>query len=214
MKQHPVVNVSLLVITASSLLFGMGSYLSKEREIRHRMSVEESLIRATREKLLVEKELETQNGKTDILERQLLSMQRTNRFTLSRLRGLERRFSTLQKDNRSLESKLTSLKNRLQFASSEKENPLQEVDLGQIVVSATPNLEGKVIAINRPFQFVVVDLGNHQNLSVGTVLSIYRDKDFIGRIQVEEVRETVAACRILPQWTRRDIQENDLVKEL
>ena len=214
MKHHPLVSLSLSVITASSLLFGIGSYLSKEREVRHRMSVEESLIRATRGKLLAEKELETQKGKAALLERQLLSMQRTNRFTLSRIRGLERRFSVLQKDNRSLESQLVSLKDRLQFTGSEKENPLQEVDLGQIVVSATPNLEGKVIAVNHPFQFVVVDLGNHQNLSVGTVLSIYRDKDFIGRIQVEEVRETVAACRVLPQWTRQDIQENDLVKEL
>ena len=214
MKHHPAVNVFLLIVTASSLLFGIGSYFSKEREMRRRISVEESFIRSTRQKLLAEKELETEKGKTAILERELLSMQRTNRFTLVRLRGLERRFSILQKDNRSLVSEVASFRNRFQVASSEKQGPPQEVDLGQIVVSATPNLEGKVIAVNHPFQFVVVDLGNHQNLSVGSVLSIYRDKDFIGRIQVEEVRETVAACRILPQWTRQEIQENDLVKEL
>lgn len=214
MKHHPLVNVLFSLMMISSLLFGIGSYLSKDREMRRRLYAEESLMRATREKFLVGKELETQKGRSAVLERQLISMQRTNRFTLTRLRGLERRLSALHRDNRSLESEVALLRGRFRGTGFEKEGPFQEVDLGQIVISATPNLEGKVIAVNRPFQFVVVDLGADQNLSIGSVLSIYRDKDFVGRIQVEEVRETVAACRILPEWTRQDVQENDLVKEL
>ena len=222
----------LLIVTASSLSFGTGSYLWKEREVRRRLYVEESLLRTNREKFLAEKELEMERGRVAILERQRVAMQRTNRFTLARLRGLERKFTGLRDDfakmknsKRSLESEVDALRSQLHLASSETKsvqtriNQLlvrspQEVDLGQIMVSAAPNMEGKVIAVNRPFQFVVIDLGNDHNLPVGAVLSIYRQNDFVGRIQVEEIRESVAACRILSEWTRQEIRENDLVKEL
>ena len=219
MKQ-PTFTSLLLVVTAVSLLSGISSYLWKEREVRHRMYVEESLLRTSRAKFLAEKELEMQKGRTAALERQLVGMQRANRFTLARLRGLERKFTNFREEftrmensKRSLESKLDAFRSQRHPASSGT-NRAQEVDLGQIMVSASPNLEGKVIAVNRPFQFVVIDLGGEHNLPVGAVLSIYRQSDFIGRIQVEEVRESVAACRILTEWTRREIKENDLVKEL
>lgn len=225
MKLHPLLTVFFLILTAASLLFGVTSYLAKEREAEHRMYVEESLLRATRAKQMMEKELGTYKEKAAVLEHQVIALQRTNRFTVVRLRGLERKFMGLRKDfakiqtvKESLESEVTWLKGRVQEAGVEKGEAsvrsAQEVDLGQIVVSATPSLEGKVLAVNQPYQFVVVDLGDRQNLTVGTVLSIYREKDFIGRIQVEEVRETIAACRILPEWTRKDIQEDDFVKEL
>ncbi len=220
MKNRSLFNTFLAVLAASSLFFGVSSYVWKEREVGRRIYVEESLIRATRAKLLTEKELDTEQGKSALLERELVSMQRTNRFTLARLRGLERKFTSLQQDftkiensKRSLESEVASLRGQLRLAGGETKR-IQEVDLGQIVVSATPNVEGKVIAVNRPFQFVVIDLGNNHNLPVGAVLSIYRDREFVGRIQVEEVRESVAACRILSEWTRQEIKENDLVKEL
>ena len=221
MKSRPWLTVLSLLFAVSSILFGMQAYLAKEREMRRRISVEESLMRATRAKLQIEQELETQKGKSAILEREFLGLQRTNRFTLVRLRGLEWRFSNLQrefgqlkKEKRSLEAQTAQLRGHPRLAGSEEEPSVQEVDLGQIVVSATPTLEGKVLAVNRPFQFVVVNLGNEENLSVGSVLSIYRGSDFIGRIQVEEVREDVAACRILSEWTREEIREEDLVKEL
>lgn len=232
MKRYFLMTPLLLIVTGTSLLLGVNSYIWKERELRRRIYVEESLVRLTRAKTLLENELETEKGKAAILERQLVSMQRTNRFTLVRLRNLERRFSTMREDfaqmetsKNSLESEVASLRGQLNLASSEAKgvqnrvNRLlirspQEVDLGQIVVSATPNLEGRVIAVNQPFQFVVIDLGSEKNLPVGAVLSIYRQSDFIGRIQVEEIRESVAACRILPEWTRQEIKENDLVKEL
>ena len=219
MKQRAFTSF-LLVVTAVSLLSGISSYLWKEREMRRRMYVEESLFRTSRAKFLAEKELETEKGRAAILERQLVAMQRTNRFTLARLRGLERKFTNLREEftrintsKRSLESEIEALQGQLHLANSTTKG-IREVDLGQIVVSAAPNLEGKVIAVNRPFQFVVIDLGNHHNLPVGAVLSIYRQNDFVGRIQVEEVRESVSACRILPEWSHQEIKENDLVKEL
>ena len=187
-------------VTALSVLFGINAHLQKARETQRRLYVEESLMRVTRAKLAMGQELEAQKVKAASLERQLVGVEQAHQFTLARLRTLERRFTRLQRD-------LVKLRVKTEGAS-------EEIDLGQIVVSAAPSMEGKVLAVNRQFKFIVVDLGQEHHLPVGTVLSIYRDKEFVGRVQVEEVRESVAACRILPEWTRQEIQENDLAREM
>ena len=206
MRQNAFFTSLLLAVTSLSLLFGFASQLARERELKHRLYVEESLLRATRAKILAEKELEVHKGRAALLERKLVALERTNRFTIQRLRGLERRLTAFQKEVTQARATQRSL---------ESERPAsQEVDLGQIVVSTAAPLQGKVVAVNQPYQFIVVDLGREQNVSEGTILGIYRETDFIGRVQVESVRQKVAACRVLPEWTREEIQKDDLVKEL
>lgn len=204
----------------------------REREENRREAAEEALAQSRKANQVLKGTLESQEAKAGRLELELLSLERMNQLTLVRLKNVEKKLNRLQKEirkerseNQTLAKERSVLNNKLMIVLSEKKslatrlNKLlarssDEVDLGQIVVSATPPVEGKVLVVNPPHQFVVINVGSRRDLDVGTLLNVYRKDQFIGRVQVEQVREAVAACKILPEWTLLSIEENDLVKEL
>jgi|GEM_PF-1883187 len=223
----------LLVILTASFAASTGvMVVLRDREQSRRLDAEETLLQARQTNQQLEKELASHEERSIQLEREFLALKHNNLLTLVKLKGLEKKLSRLQNEaarerseKQALAKERSSLNNALLSAESEKKSlktelsklmahSPEEVDLGQIVVSATPALEGKVLVVNRKFQFVVVNLGSEKELSVGTLLNIYRQGQLIGRVQVEQVRENVAACRILPELTLQDILENDAVKEL
>lgn len=222
----------LVVLTASFAASTVVMVVLREREVERRVLAEEALLREQETAQSLMEQLRSHKAKTARLEIEFLALERANRFALVRLRGLEKKFTHLQKEfAKERAEKQTLLKERNvinnQFFLTSSENKslrtrmnkmlvhaAEEVDLGQIVVNATPSLEGKVILVNDQFQFVVIDLGSEKELSVGTLLNVYRKDQLVGRIQVEQIREKAAACRILPEWSAQTIQENDQVKEL
>jgi len=223
----------LLIILTLSFASSTGVlFMLKEREMVRRLTAEEALLRALRSKTLLEEELSSHRSRSARLEHELLSLKQTNQMTLVRLKGVEKRVNRLQQkvvrerqEKQTLAKERNTFHNQLMITQGEKKSlktqmtkilarSPEEVDLGQIIVSATPILEGRVLVVNEKFQFVVVDLGTEAKLDAGTVLTIYRGDQYIGRVQVEETRESVSACRILNEWTQQPIQENDHVREL
>ena len=223
----------LLIVVAFSLAAATGVMIVlREREQNLRLVAEESLLKAKEANRQVEETLVSQKGKSAQLERELFAVGRMNQLTLVRLKGVEKKMNRFQKElikerseREALAKERNALNNALSVALSDKKSlntqlskmfahSPEEVDLGQIVISATSALQGKVLVVNDKFQFVVVNLGAKQELNAGTLLNVYRGDQLIGRIQVEQVREGVAACRVLPEWTLKDIQEDDDVKEL
>ncbi len=55
---------------------------------------------------------------------------------------------------------------------------------------------GKIIAINREDNFVVVDIGKNSGLKIGDRLKVIRGEKTIGNLEVIEIRETISACDI------------------
>lgn len=225
--------MGLLIVLASSFAASTGvMVVLREREEALRLVAEEALFKAREANQQLEQTLASQKGKSARVERDLLALERMNQLTLIRLKGLEKKMSRLQKEvtreraeKQILAKERSSLNKALSAALSEKQSlntqlnkifarSPEEVDLGQIVVSATPPLQGKVLVVNDKFQFVVAHLGDTDTLNIGALLNVYRGDLLVGRVQVEQVREGVAACRILPEWTLQAIQEDDDVKEL
>lgn len=222
----------LVVLSCTFLASTAVLVVLKEREEGLRLTAEEALSQSRSANQTLEQEIQRHKVKSARLELEFLALERTNRWTLVRVKGLEKKLDHLQKEitrerfeKQTLTQERNLLSNKLFVALGEKKNLKtqltktlaqvpQEVDLGQIIISANPPLEGKILVANPKFQFVVIDLGREKELDMGALLSVYRQDQLIGRIQVEQVRETVAACRILPEWTSQEIQENDLVKEL
>ncbi|MBI4436084.1 MAG: hypothetical protein HY590_01510 [Candidatus Omnitrophica bacterium] len=222
----------LIILTLSSASSTGILFMLKEREVTRRLAAEEALLRALRSKTVLEEALSSHKNRSARMEHDLLGLKQTNQMTLVRLKGVEKRLTRLQHEitkerleKQKLAKERNTLHNQLMITQGEKKSlrtqmtkilarSPEEVDLGQIIVSATPILEGKVLVVNEKFQFVVVDLGSEAKLDAGTVLTIYREDQYIGRVQVEEVRDTISACRILPEWTQQPIQENDHVREL
>ena len=72
----------------------------------------------------------------------------------------------------------------------------QGVELERIVVKAEGELEGKVLVVNRKYNFVVVDIGFTDDLALGDVLTIFRRGKYIGEAQIEKIYDSMSAATI------------------
>ncbi len=70
--------------------------------------------------------------------------------------------------------------------------------------------EGKVIIVNKEFNFAVINLGSKDNVSVGDEFSVSREGKYIGDLKVEKVHESMAAAGFIPEL-KDFIKENDKI---
>lgn len=89
------------------------------------------------------------------------------------------------------------------------------VQLERIVVSdaGASGSNGRVVSINRDWNFVVIDLG-WEAVRIGDTVSIFRGDELLARARVERVQEGVCAATLLPEWQAAEIHVNDVVKIL
>jgi len=210
--------IILLLIT--SITF----YALKEKEKALRISAQEGLIRtmvkkkAVENKLtetikakgMVQEELAVEKERALALEKELEDKERQTGLTLEKLekeiaarQEAEARLVIAMKAKRILETKVRK------FAKAP-----QVFELEKIVVKPTPVLAGKILEVNDEYGFVVVDLGKDDNINLGDILSVYRNDKFIGRAQVEKVKEEISAAAILPDWQDREFKEEDEARVL
>lgn len=78
----------------------------------------------------------------------------------------------------------------------------------------TSKLSGQILKINKEFDFIIIDAGNKDGVSVGSILEIYRDSKVLGRAQIEKVYDSLSAAAILPEYTKNEIKEGDSVRAL
>jgi hypothetical protein len=57
-------------------------------------------------------------------------------------------------------------------------------------------LVGKILAINRDNNFVVIDLGTSVGIKPGDKFQVYRDDSVIANLEVIQTREKISACDI------------------
>ena len=73
---------------------------------------------------------------------------------------------------------------------------------------ATP-IEGKVLAVRPEVNLVMLSVGQDDGVRRGHRFTIYRREQYIGKVEVEKVFADMASARILVDWTKEDIVEND-----
>ena len=73
------------------------------------------------------------------------------------------------------------------------------------------DLSGKVVALNKSWNFVVLDVGKDNKLNEGVDLAVYRGDLLIGKVRTVSVDATTAIADILPDWTKSEIQVGDKV---
>ena len=84
-----------------------------------------------------------------------------------------------------------------------------EVELQPIVVHAQPSgaprssaavlVEGKVLAVNRENNFVVIDVGEEQGIQVGDIYQVFRGGEAVATVEAIQLRKNIAACDIREQ---------------
>ncbi|KPK98107.1 MAG: hypothetical protein AMJ95_05760 [Omnitrophica WOR_2 bacterium SM23_72] len=151
---------------------------------------------------------------------------------------LEKKFNLAEEDLRNAMSKIKELdseKETLEAKVKELEAKTQEVELGKIVVSPDVDIsgskhyeipevsvmpgrvsqmlgvQGKVLVVNKEYNFVVINVGAKDGVDVGDEFSVFDNNSLIGDIKVEKVHDSMAAAGFLTADMKNKISEGDKV---
>lgn len=126
--------------------------------------------------------------------------------------SLQEQFEKMKKEYLAVQDELKTVK----INNEDLSKQLQElqargaVELDKIVVKPGAGIEGKVLVVNKEFNFIVVGAGNNKGITPGVVFGIYRGGTLVGKAKVEKVYETMSAANIMPD--SGDIREQDIAK--
>lgn len=133
---------------------------------------------------------------------------------------LAKRLSGLQTEHEEAKIQLDRVqaeKTRLEKKVSELEK--KSVELDKIVVKpqesivTKPLLHGKVLVVNRDYNFVVTDLGNDDGISKGMLFEIQSDGQSLGRVEIDKIYETMSSATMLPGTRTLEVKKGDSVIE-
>lgn len=150
---------------------------------------------------------------------------------------LESKLNQAQEDAKRVQDQLKefrSQKTELETKIKELESKTQGVELGKIVVnpegatvvsqeeSAKPQAqptaekplsgkEGKVLVINKDYNFVVINLGSKDGIDIGDTFNVYHNNKNVGDVKVEKVHDSMAAAGFSSSDMKDKVSEGDKV---
>ncbi|MDO8662071.1 MAG: hypothetical protein Q7K98_02465 [Candidatus Omnitrophota bacterium] len=146
---------------------------------------------------------------------------------------LENKFSKAQDDVRAIQGKLGKIESEKATLEAKVKDleAKSNVELGKIVVSPetvqvnpstataqvikpvapAQKLEGKVLVLNKEYDFAVINLGNKDGIAIGDQFSVYQDNKYLGDLKVEKVQDAMSAAGFLSDEMKKKIKEGDKV---
>lgn len=150
---------------------------------------------------------------------------------------LEQRLNKAQDDLKNIKAKLTTMESeKATLEAKVKEFEANaDVELGKIVVNPEPPAdsnapqaagtdkkivevasttkvqEGKVLVLNKEYNFVVINLGSKDGVFMGDQFSIYEGSKYIGDVKVEKLQDSMSAAGFLSEDIKDKIKEGDKV---
>jgi len=218
-----------LRITEKSL----DEYKNKSSDLEFQLKLAEGNIEKLKSELQQEKtDREQTEAKMELL-RQDLGQQKGLRS------DLEKRLSQTQDDAKKTQAQIRELeakKQELEARISDLEKQSQGVELGKIVVSpenapaevtekpakpvvkkekitATQGPEGKVLVVNKDYNFIVINLGSKDNIGLDDLFSVYHNNKYVGDVRVEKVHESMAAAGFVSSDMKDKVFEGDKVAQ-
>ena len=219
LNKPKIIYAALVVLLIASISF----YVIKEKErklriytqqqltqtVEEKKKVENKLTETVKAKEQVEGELASEKEKSLTLKKELDDKEQQIKITLDRL---EREITARKKAEAQLMITLKEKENLETKVRNLKEAPT--VELEKIVIKPGSVTTGKITMVNKEYAFIVVNLGSQHNIKVGDILSVYRNDEFIGKVQIERAEEKMSAASILPDWQNVEFKENDVVKTI
>lgn len=184
-------------------------------------TLSQELVREKNDKFKIQDSLKSIKSENEILRRQLKSLD-------NRKINLEEKLLDLQKENDRITARLNememllqdkmlridNLKKQLEAGPEEKITAQEEkesIELPPIVVRPQtletpsvqphPSLVGKILAVNRENNFVIIDLGQNKGVKMGDTFQVYQQEDVIASLEVTQARREIAACDIKRETT-------------
>lgn len=172
--------------------------------------------------------LEEQKKVKSDVEEKLNKAQEEAKKIKTELRDLENKKSSLEKKITELEDKLkpgvelgtivvnpeTGMPQTPQAAATTgAENAPEEkpaVTPGAAPASS-PSPEGKVLVVNKDYNFAVINLGSEDGVFIGNVFSVYHNNKYVGDVKVEKVHDSMAAAAFATPELKDKVSEGDKI---
>ncbi|HNX82233.1 MAG TPA: hypothetical protein PKL77_08825 [Candidatus Omnitrophota bacterium] len=188
------------------------------REKNDKFQTEDSFKTIKNENQLLRRQLRSLNDRKVVLERRMMEL-------LEKNNGYENRFGEMDTMLRDKMSQIDMLKKQV-YATKEGKTSMggakdDSVELAPIVVR--PSLEapsapvaaatsgGRVLAINKENNFIIVDIGEDAGVKVGDVLQVLREGKQTASLEVIQVRKSIAACDV-KKGSAAILKVGDIVK--
>lgn len=139
---------------------------------------------------------------------------------------VSRRLEDLQLDYEKIKKEVTKAKNeKLTLERKIKELEEKSVDLDKIVVSPQASLRqapvepvkellrGRVLVVNKEYNFVVVDMGQNEGVMKGLEFEIREGTELLAKAEIDKVYETMSSATVLPGGNINFIKKGNLVIE-
>ncbi len=238
-KEGKATTVFLLVLAILSLCLTAGTLLLFRQEKDKRLSLEQQLDQITNLKLQSEKKLEEIKKQSFLLEEKLKESD-TKYSNLTTELEVEKSFreqlasenkelkENLGKENKASEDikkklsrsvgELKALRDKVKSLSMERvalEEKIKssggEVSLEKIVVSPVASNEGSIAVVNREHDFAVINLGEANGITADRILSVYRNKKYLGDVKVERVQNNLSVVDFIAPLNKDKVKEGDRV---
>ncbi|MFA4854762.1 MAG: hypothetical protein WC616_05385, partial [Candidatus Omnitrophota bacterium] len=170
---------------------------------------------AQEKSLRLEASNKSEQLKVDLEQQKVLRQDIENRLNQAQDDGkkIKEQTKVMQQQKAELEAKIKNL-----------ESISNGVELGKVVVAPAPavkpgkksavpqgkSLEGRVMVVNKDYNFAVLNLGSKDGVNTGDEFSVYHAGKVIGVLKVEKVHESMAAAGFSEEL-KSIISENDEV---
>jgi outer membrane murein-binding lipoprotein Lpp len=165
-----------------------------------------------------------------------LEQQKTLRADLeSKLSLTQKDAEKIQARVKELESKKSELEARVTELEEKQKQAQAAVELGKVVVTpegalpsqettenasviekaakaaAPSEFEGKVLVVNKEYDFVVINLGSKDGIGMGDIYSLYHGNQYLGDVKIEKIHDSMAAGGFLSPDIKNKVNEGDRV---
>ncbi len=119
-----------------------------------------------------------------------------------------------------LEQKLRDLKTQTQesmqldkivVGQQETDSAFSQDIAPKTAEAKTGRLEGKVLVVNKEYEFIVVNLGRKDNINVGEKLDVISRDRKIGEVKIAEARDTMSVATPVSKGLMKRVREEDKV---
>lgn len=143
-----------------------------------------------------------------------LETERKEKLTLAEDLGKAKQsYQALSNELTTLRQAKEALEKRVKEMLSAQASEAEKIVVKPAADTPAPKLlEGKVMVVNREFNFVVVNLGSKEGIQSGTTVSISREDKPIATAQVERIYENMSAATVTDEVKKGSIKEGDLVR--
>lgn len=78
-------------------------------------------------------------------------------------------------------------------------------------ITAMPKIDGRVVGVSSKMNLVVISVGEEDGVRIGFEFTVFRGSSYVGKLVVEKLYPRQAACRIVLEKTKDQVQPGDSV---